>query len=526
MMQEQMTEVEELLDYTVQFINEFEELKKGADSGKYKKIVEELMKRRMMIAEAGIDYLRYFKEIFKDDILLHTLVLSVLFFVFDEKALLEQIDELMCSEKMPYDMAIGIRQQLGVMRFRNIDLDITYERKRQLQRVLLARLEKILGESVPYVPYEERNHNCIVVATDRLLSEAHAPTRFVLSLAKCLQEELGYKIIVVADIEQTNTFEMEKYWFCPYIINGKSQNDGIHTLSYEHCDLLVYQQVVDTLHLDEVKSGLQYIASLKPECVWYLGGDSVIRDLYRKMTVLVAMPCTAGYAVSEAQVLASYMLSHSRQEKVAEQYIVLHRQKKMMMIMNLPRQAKGNLYQKKQFGFSEDAFVIAIVGNRLDEEVTNEFQEIMCEIIEREKKISYVIIGNRTRSWREELKDHVLELGFRDDFVEVMNIADLFLNPIRKGGGGGAEVALRCNIPIVTLPDCDVASLVGDAFVCKSIEEVPIAVERYVKNQVFYQNQVEECKKRYKMYDQYDFATELQQGVKTVQQWAEHGEIV
>jgi hypothetical protein len=83
--------------------------------------------------------------------LLHTLVLSVLFFVFDEKALLEQIDELMCSEKMPYDMAIGIRQQLGVMRFRNIDLDITYERKRQLQRVLLARLEKILGESVPYV---------------------------------------------------------------------------------------------------------------------------------------------------------------------------------------------------------------------------------------------------------------------------------------------------------------------------------------------------------------------------------------
>ena len=107
-----------------------------------------------------------------------------------------------------------------------------------------------------------------------------------------------------------------------------------------------------------------------------------------------------------------------------------------------------------------------------------------------------------------------------------MSIAQLFLNPVRQGGGAGADVAVRNKIPVVTLPNCDVASIAGESFCCEKLREFPEIVSRYCHNQKFYDKQKMECEKVYEEYDKKDFATECKRVLGKVQSWLQNGEIV
>ena len=78
-------------------------------------------------------------------------------------------------------------------------------------------------------------------------------------------------------------------------------------------------------------------------------------------------------------------------------------------------------------------------------------------------------------------------LGYCEELMKTIGCLDLYLNPKRMGGGYSSVYALVEEIPVVTLPDCDVAYNVGEEFTVQNYQKMIETVCRYVDDKKFYQ---------------------------------------
>ena len=70
----------------------------------------------------------------------------------------------------------------------------------------------------------------------------------------------------------------------------------------------------------------------------------------------------------------------------------------------------------------------------------------------------------------------------------------MFLNPPRQGGGTGGLYAIKSEVPVITLDNCDVEAIVGKEFVCNSLEDMVNMVEKYYTDNEFMKKQKEICR--------------------------------
>lgn len=63
-----------------------------------------------------------------------------------------------------------------------------------------------------------------------------------------------------------------------------------------------------------------------------------------------------------------------------------------------------------------------------------------------------------------------------------------------KGGGTSAVMAFEQSVPVVTLPEGDVATFVGEEFSCASLGEMENVIERYITDRRFYETKKKRCK--------------------------------
>ncbi|MBO5483682.1 MAG: hypothetical protein J5979_00550 [Lachnospiraceae bacterium] len=488
-----MSIVENVLDGIVLFLNEFRE---NPNSDRIKEYGIALAKDYYSLRNQGIDFLGILDQEFENDTQLYLLILSVLFFLFKEKKTLDKAEELLQKKDLTYDTVTGIRKQIDITRFHHMEYHVPYKQCRKIHHLLIQRLKEELKPELIFVPWEQRNHRRILLVTDTLLTDLHAPTKLVLGLGKTLQEELEYEVNILVAVENFDVEELENTWLYPYHVHYLPQYDGEFVRDYQGAKLQGFQQVVDEMHFVQVRETLHRVQKWKPEMIWYIGGTSVIADVLSESFTLAAMPCTDGYAVSDAPVLISYMKNGSQISEM-EQVIQEKGQKTIDISLTAQFVKYDKVYSPEEFGIPKDSFIIAIVGNRLDTEINHQFIRIMEEIALNEERVYFVTIGKCSIPWKSEiLNGRVVNLGYHEDLVNVLMATHLFLNPERAGGGGGAYCAIIAEVPVVTLPGCDIAN-VGEAFVCDCLEEYPGLVSRYCHDEDFYQRQVEACRNQY-----------------------------
>ena len=81
--------------------------------------------------------------------------------------------------------------------------------------------------------------------------------------------------------------------------------------------------------------------------------------------------------------------------------------------------------------------------------------------------------------------DSVYFIGYQDYLQNVYDIMDLYVNPKRVGGGYSSQMALQEGLPVVTLPDGDVAHTVGETFIVSDYGEMYAVIERYIQDEAF-----------------------------------------
>ena len=95
----------------------------------------------------------------------------------------------------------------------------------------------------------------------------------------------------------------------------------------------------------------------------------------------------------------------------------------------------------------KDKFILLIVGNRLDREVTDEFLNMLNQILEGEPDVYVEVIGEcdklKNKIKTSDKSDRYIFIGYADNLQEAMADGDLFVNPPRTGGGTGASIGIE-----------------------------------------------------------------------------------
>lgn len=368
-----------------------------------------------------------------------------------------------------------------------------YKKVKEFHKKNIENFDSALHVNFPYRELKQRNQRRIVIVTEQILSILHAPTKVVLNIAYALNK-LGYEVLLF--VCPCDRGIPEELWYEPTIMNSDPEFKNIPMrVNYRGVVFEGYQINMTSECLKEYHMMFQLIHAWNPLFVFDLGTANPVVDLVQKFTTLVAWEMSLVCPVSIGSILVRLGRMEEELERDYEEALEEY-QTQLFMDESFPVlvEETGQTYTRSEIGLPENRFLIAIVGNRLDTDINEAFVDVMGELLKRLPDMDFVIIGSvAEEAWvqgkfaSELFRNRMHFLGYRRDLPEVLGVLDLYLNPERGGGGFSSAIALVAGIPVVTLPDCDVAYNAGEEFVVSDYEEMLDIVVRYRQDKAFYE---------------------------------------
>lgn len=392
-----------------------------------------------------------------------------------------------------FDFYSQIMLEIQLLFLDNID----YQLRRDIHRKSVSFVSHELSLDFSYLPLKKRNKKRIAIITEQLLDNFnHAPTLMTLQTTYTLQQHFGYEVLLLtcasnkplAPTLWTNTygFNSGEYGFKKYLFNDVL--------------LPVYQYPLASCSLDDYKQMMTQIYNWNPLFVLNMGVNNPIADLPRCFTTVVCRDMSITPPVSEADILIRGMHHDVASELIYKKANSPH-QIQVFMTQKFPAITyhSTNIVTRTEFHLPENKFLIAIVGNHLDTEIDKGFLELLFCVLNKNSNIDFVIIGDtsivQTYFTETLYQTRVHFLGYCTDLLGTYQILDLYLNPRRSGGGWSSAIALKAGLPVITLPNCDVAYNVSDNYIVSDYEKMYETIMQYSNDTAYYHRQSKLAKK-------------------------------
>ncbi|WP_042692130.1 glycosyltransferase, partial [Azospirillum sp. B506] len=212
---------------------------------------------------------------------------------------------------------------------------------------------------------------------------------------------------------------------------------------------------------------VEAIDGYDPDLIVAFGGSNIVADLFADAEArpVVAIPTTSGITISLAHIVLGYEEKDHTLSIPALYRAPFARRFRPFTFGFTPPPSTG---VRVETGFPAGTFLFAVVGNRLDLEVSVEMLELFDEILDRCPDSALVFAGE-VRDLPGRLaplhnRDRMRCLGHVPDIRAFYGGCGVFLNPPRQGGGGGASYALAEGVPVISYGWGDVASNAGPEF--------------------------------------------------------------
>lgn len=376
-----------------------------------------------------------------------------------------------------------------------------YRRKRIFLLQNIGRFDKALAFRYPYLPKEKRNKKRIILVAGQLLPPTHAPSKMIMDIVYVLQEYLKYELLVF--LCPCDREVQKDFWYrASYERTNRSFEKGAFGIRYRDTIIRGYQINMGEWCDLGYNMMFEIIYAWNPAFVLNCATANPVAECVNHFTTMASMPMSIACPVSEANILIRLDKEDDRAERDYEESIG-ENQVQLFMEETFPvlAEMRESSCTRAEFGLPEERFLIAIVGNRLGLEIDLDFLQVMKRILQKAANTAFVIIGSSEEInpyfEEQEFLENVYCMGYRKDLMDVYQTLDLFLNPKRSGGGFSSALTLNAEIPVVTLPGCDVAYNCGKEFVVQDYEEMVNIVCRYVEDKEFYDGK-KKCAQAYK----------------------------
>ena len=436
------------------------------------------------------------------DVFLYSVMLYLLHSAKTMKEFFNYIDN---NSELTWQNLFYLAQQLGVLIFQYQEYD-KYEFISSNWKLLKRAYEMCrseLGMELRRIPMEERNEGLGLVIAEQILSDHHGPTKTALDRCLAIKKNLGEVLLLntAEELSPVGRMQWEFGWTPNYleILNEWNYYEwrGVK-IPFVQCDNCMPDLRTMRLLLENIKQ-------LKPKVVIAVGGMSIFAGLVNEIIPVLNVSTTQS---GLSTVMTDFQTAFLRENDTINISNANHLLEEVGINRNHIIEGKFTFAFKEQFstvtreelGIKTNEIILAVIGYRLDDELDERFWKMIEESIT--DNIRLIILGKYNEEnlgdISSDLRQHVIYAGICEDVLAYLDICDLYINPIRKGGGTSAVEALYKGIPVVSLDYGDVAGIVGKNFICENYEEVKNVIHKYVNDKDFYnkQSQIARCQAR------------------------------
>lgn len=355
-----------------------------------------------------------------------------------------------------------------------------------------------MPDSVLSPRLENNEEGPVVIITSQFLSEKHAPTRRVLDYASTMSRVFGKKVVIINDAGMN--FEIYDYMENSVGFNYMAELESVYSITYGGEKFAFYQNKYKMLDFQEIANMLYNIRQLKPSLVLNVGQNSILSDLCTCFVKTATIPCSTSIPISLAEnLIVCRDVRDSDWERINK---IEPWQNVISSVFNyiMPAESQMKHYTREQFNIPDDAWVIVSAGNRMEKEITNEFLEAVDQMLSVIEEAVFLIVGTYTN--RNKINsimknnNRVIYAGNVEDGSQLIRLADVYIQPRRKGGGRAAFEALYYGVPVALLKYGDAWDVSGPEFEVDSYEDMVQTISTYYSNSEVYHDMVKKSLKR------------------------------
>lgn len=307
---------------------------------------------------------------------------------------------------------------------------LEYKERLQVMNKYVNKLKDSLDTRYEYIPFENRVKNRILILMEPMLDAEHAPTNRAINIHHALKH-MGYEVAVIA----STTYNLNRIQRVLYEVTV------MQTLSEEtmefHKDFFgekaegIYYSFTNENYLEEMTDAIQVIYNFNPEFIISVGGDNLMAEICNHFTTVITRPCSTSLPMTAGRYIADIF---EKKDVLGKQ--LLEEQKQIRMPNITYFRKKESMVTRVYLGIPEEEFAIALAGNRLDNEISDDFLNIFNTILKKHTNVAVYFIGecpNLCERLTERANMHFL--GEVQDFANTLGVFDLIVNPPRQGGG-------------------------------------------------------------------------------------------
>lgn len=116
---------------------------------------------------------------------------------------------------------------------------------------------------------------------------------------------------------------------------------------------------------------------------------------------------------------------------------------------------KGQKMGRAYYGLRDDDFVILTIGHDFDTILKEDFIDMMCKLVEKYEQIKWLIVGPKTNGYLMDTyydlvkQKRILWRLKEGNMTSMYDVADIYVNPRRLGGGYGIAQSMTEGVPVL-----------------------------------------------------------------------------
>jgi glycosyltransferase involved in cell wall biosynthesis len=245
------------------------------------------------------------------------------------------------------------------------------------------------------------------------------------------------------------------------------------------------------------------IAQLNPSGVISIGPGNVLTDTLAHAVPTVAFPNIGEVPLSTAPTLCTVAA-----QTPIEQRLNMRAGTPAINVHHIPTAfrlpASAGPRDRSDFGFPNNARIALVVGMRLETECCERFLAMLNDAAARHSDLHVVFAGPlmQPKTWLSQypaLHKKSALLGFQDDVLAITQACDLFINPLRQGGGTSAIYALSAGLPIISAAQGDVAEIYGREYCALTPDDLPELLNRCLSDDTVSAEMADQACKRWQV---------------------------
>lgn len=419
----------------------------------YKHIQREL---RETMTENYAEYYEYIKKYLDYDtslrrkiLLLRLIYGTSLFDSYFFKKMIQMVNHLDDTETASWFL-----WDISTMELYNSKLRYTeyYQDKRNLNTSIVERIfDKYKYEKVYCQKKTSINKVAIVVYTMRDITDAHV--QLVISYANEMVKQGKEVAVLFTDLLNYSYGDCFIRPIYAFKMNSKKKKDSFIAATNDNVKAICIDGETIT---ERVNDFMIKLAEYAPGIIFDMSSEySYLSPLFSKYfpTVCISM---RGYCTSSS---FHKFISRDKELCVKENLrfpFCKEREIEEVLICNeFPIEKR--VHSRSEYGLKKNDFVLVTVGSRLGTEITSEMAKEICGVLREYKNIKWLVVGvsyvDSLNYMNADLveKKQIIIAGHEPDLMGLYKICNVYVNPIRMGGGLSIAWAMRQGLPVAIL---------------------------------------------------------------------------